>query len=188
MTTTVQSAAAAASKAAPASTEVKSSTNQREQRWQTVQNLMFAVGAVLMPAGLVAVGFGWYGAAHAHYAYDQFPYLLSGGLLGVCLTTLGGFLYFGAWQAKTSHDQKNASKHLTEAVLALTEVSKQIQVALAGGAAAADLGSESVVAGANGATIHRRDCALIAKRDDLRAVTAQDAALSRCRVCEPAAL
>jgi hypothetical protein len=150
-------------------------------RSRTLQAALFTVGAVLMPAGVAAVFFGWWGAAHARYSYDQFPYLLSGGLMGVCLTTLGGFLYFGAWQARVAEDQRKASRQMAEAVAGLGAL-----LARQSGAAGNDVqGAEPVVAGTNGAAVHRRDCGLIAHRDDIRVLTAADSGLSVCRVCNP---
>lgn len=160
-------------------------TTPRENRYQLVQTVLFTAGALLMPAGLVAVGFGWYGAAHARYAYDQFPYLLSGGLLGVCLTTLGGFLYFGAWQAKVAGDQKLAARQMADAMVTLGELVARQSAFAAGPDAPAGPGSDPVVAGAHGTAVHRRDCTLIAARDDLRPFTAADAELAVCRVCSP---
>lgn len=156
-------------------------------RYQTLQVALFTAGAVLMPAGLIAVGLGWYGAAHSRYAYDQFPYLLSGGLLGVCLTTLGGFLYFGAWQAKVASDQKVAMKQIADTMLVLADVvsRQRHEVGSAGMAQAADPGAVPVVAGENGAAVHRRDCALIAHRTDLRVLSGSDTGLTSCRVCSP---
>jgi hypothetical protein len=158
-----------------------------EDRLRFATVLLFAAGAILMPLGLFAVGFGWYGAARARYAYDQFPYLLSGGLTGVCLTTIGGFLYFGAWIAKGQADQRAAAQQLNENLQALPDrMARQLAALLAdGGSPAADVGAVLVVAGTNGASVHRRDCRLIADRDDLRPLTREEADLPPCRVCNP---
>lgn len=174
-------------------TTISGPSEQKQDRYRVLQIALFTAGAVLMPSGVIAVGLGWWGAANARYAYDQFPYLLSGGLLGVCLTTLGGFLYFGAWQAKVASDQKQGMKHLSDAVLAMTAAVSAYPAAAAaagqhaaGPVSAADL----VVAGDNGAAVHRRDCGLIANREDLRVVTPEavgsESGLTVCRVCSPA--
>ncbi len=165
-------------------------TGQTQDRFRILQIALFTAGAVLMPSGVIAVGLGWWGAANARYAYDQFPYLLSGGLLGVCLTTLGGFLYFGAWQAKVASDQKQAMKHLADAVLAMNAAVTVLPVAASGQHSATSTGAgDLVVAGESGVTVHRRDCGLIAARDDLRIVAAGDltaeSGLMVCRVCSP---
>ena len=47
-----------------------------------------------------------------------------------------------------------------------------------------DVSALPVTAG-DGTTMHRRDCALIAHRDDLRPVGENNADLVACRVCRP---
>lgn len=158
-----------------------------EDRLRFATVLLFTAGAILMPLGLFAVGFGWYGAANARYAYDQFPYLLSGGLTGVCLTTIGGFLYFGAWIARGQADQRAAAQQLNENLRTLPErLARQLAAVMAAtGPGALDADAQPVVAGADGALVHRRDCHLVAGRDDLRAPEDGDAGLAPCRVCRP---
>jgi hypothetical protein len=50
--------------------------------------------------------------------------------------------------------------------------------------ATTDLGAMPVFAG-NGTTVHRRDCPLIAHRDDLRPLTGDEVDPTLCRVCRP---
>jgi hypothetical protein len=159
----------------------------REARYRTLQLALFTAGAVLMPLGVVLVCVGWYGAAHAKYAYDQFPYLLSGGVLGLGLTFIGGFLYFGAWLAKVANDQREASRQLADTMLVLADlVSRQPSSgATTAYEAMADPGAVPVLAGPHGTTVHRRDCALIAHREDLHVLTGNETGLSTCRVCKP---
>lgn len=163
-------------------------------RYKLMQAGLFTAGSVLMPLGVLAVGLGWWGAAHSRYAYDQFPYLLSGGFLGVCLTIIGGFLYYGAWLAKGMGDQNSASKQIVAGLSALSDQVERLGlVGLAGTAGTAgarpDPGAALVVAGSNGAAVHRRDCTLIAHREDLREVSGTEAGagtgLTGCRVCHP---
>jgi hypothetical protein len=159
----------------------------RDQRYRTLQIGLFAAGALLMPLGIIAIMLGWYGVAHTKYQYNQLPYVVSGGLLGLGLVFLGGFLYFGAWLAKVAHEQRESARQMADTILVLADlVSRQ-----SGGAAAsaetttiADPGAVPVLAG-NGSTVHRRDCALIAHRDDLRVLTGHEADLGVCRVCRP---
>ncbi|MCW2751649.1 MAG: hypothetical protein JWR83_2759 [Aeromicrobium sp.] len=157
-----------------------------DDRLRLATTLLFTAGAILMPLGLFAVGYGWYGAASTKYAYDQFPYLLSGGLTGVCLTTIGGFLYFGAWIAKGQADQRAAAQQLIENLQTLPErLARQLAALMATDGSTVDVGAAPVVAGTIGASVHRRDCRLIAHRDDLRPVAERDVGLSPCRVCNP---
>jgi hypothetical protein len=148
------------------------------RKTRPVLMVLFTVGAVLMPAGIGSVYYGWYGAAHTRYEYDQFPYLMSGGLLGVVLAVIGGFLYFSALSVKQAQEQRDAMRRLAESV-------SELAAAVASGQAGSSAGARLVVAGEHGETIHRGDCTLIAKRDDLRAVTGVEPGLTPCRVCAP---
>ena len=47
-----------------------------------------------------------------------------------------------------------------------------------------DVAAIPVTAG-SGTTLHRRDCPLVAERDDLHAVGEDNAHLTPCRVCRP---
>ena len=161
-----------------------------DNRYKKLQAGLFSAGAVLMPLGVIAILIGWYGAAHTKYSYDQFPYLLSGGVLGLGLTFVGGFLYFGAWLAKVANDQREASKQIADTILVLADLVSRQQAAGSGSPESvyekmADPGAVPVIAGTQGTTIHRRDCALIAHRDDLRVLGPEDQGLTTCRVCRP---
>ena len=170
MTTTARTPAGTSTAGMPRATGRTSSTGAaplKDNYARLLQVILFWAGAVLLPLGLVVIILGWYGAANTPYQYDQLSYLVSGGLLGLGLTFCGGFLYFGAWLARIAADQKEASKRLADTLLVLADVS-----------------GLPVVAGA-GTTMHRRDCQLIAHRDDLAPVGEDNAHLTTCRVCRP---
>jgi hypothetical protein len=156
----------------------------RDQRYRTLQLVLFAAGAVLMPMGILVIGLGWYGTAHSHYDYDQRTYLISGGVLGLGLTFLGGFLYFGAWLAKVAADQRDSSRQLADTILILADMVSRQGSGSPLDTGAADAGAVPVFAG-EGTTVHRRDCALIGHRDDLRVMTGTEVNPTTCRVCKP---
>lgn len=166
----------------------------RDNGWKMLQTVLFVAGAILMPLGIVVIVLGYYGAANTAYQYDQISYLLSGGLLGLGLTFCGGFLYFGAWLARIASDQREASKRLADTLLVLADVTSRAAsgqagtsaAAVAGGAAAVDAASLPVTA-PGGTTMHRRDCSLVAHRDDLQPVGAESGHLTPCRLCQPGA-
>jgi hypothetical protein len=167
-----------------AGTQVSNPAAVQDQRYRTLQLVLFTAGAVLMPLGITAILIGWYGTAHSHYAYDQTTYLISGGLLGLGLVFLGGFLYFGAWLAKVANDQRESSRQLADTILVLADLVSRQPGSTAAETAMADPGAVPVLAG-GGSTVHRRDCALIAHRDDLRVLTGAEKDLGTCRVCRP---
>jgi hypothetical protein len=149
---------------------------------------MFAVGGGLMPFGVLVICLGWYGSAHAHYQYDQNTYLISGGVLGVGIVLLGGFIYFGAWLARMAADQRRSSAQLTDAMLALADVvaiRARADQPVSSGYGADDLDGSALVRAGNNATVHRRDCAVISSRPDLHAYVDNGDPVTTCRVCKP---
>lgn len=162
----------------------------RNNGYRILQVVLFVSGAVLLPLGLIVIVLGWYGAAHTPYQYDQLSYLVSGGLLGLGLTFCGGFLYFGAWLARIASDNRDTAKRLSDTLLVLADVVShsaavaQNATAAATPAAQRDAGAVLVVAG-NGRTVHRRDCSLVAHRDDLVPAGGDAPDLTPCRLCAP---
>jgi hypothetical protein len=176
----------------------------RRSGFQQLHLVLFVAGAVLLPLGLVVIGLGWYGVAHTPYAYDQMSYLVSGGILGLGITFVGGFLYFGAWLARVAADQKEAQARLGDTLLLLADAvahaaTGQAGVGAAGvGAASGRVGpvggsgasaahrdaADVLVTVGNSSTLHRAGCDLLAGREDVK-VAGPDAGahLSPCRLC-----
>ncbi|SDE16736.1 hypothetical protein [Nocardioides lianchengensis] len=152
----------------------------KNNHYQLLQVVLFWAGAILLPLGLVVIVLGWYGAANTPYQYDQLSYLVSGGLLGLGLTFVGGFLYFGAWLARIADDGRESSKRLADTLLVLADVTSRSAAINDQGV---DVAAIPVTAG-EGTTLHRRDCALVAHRDDLRPA-GDNPSLTPCRVCRP---
>jgi hypothetical protein len=152
----------------------------KDNHYQLLQLVLFWAGAILLPLGLVVIVLGWYGAANTPYQYDQLSYLVSGGLLGLGLTFTGGFLYFGAWLARLASDAKESQRRLADTLLVLADVTSRSATRADG----VDVSGLPVTAG-DGTTMHRRDCALIGHRDDLRPVGEDNSHLAPCRVCRP---
>ena len=51
---------------------------------------------VLALAGLLALLISWIGVSSTIFTYKQMPYVVSGGLLGVCLVSMAGALWRSA--------------------------------------------------------------------------------------------
>src|SRR5690606_41536571 len=85
----------------------------------------------------------------------------------------------------------DASKRHCVTLRVIAEVTSRAAAVAESGAAAgsvgADLGATPVTVG-EGATMHRRDCSLIAHRDDLVPASASNSTLTSCRVCRPTPL
>ncbi|MGH3361137.1 MAG: hypothetical protein ACRDOM_01640 [Nocardioides sp.] len=156
---------------------------------RVLQTILFVVGAVLLPVGIVIIMLGAYGAARTAFLYDQMTYVVSGGLLGLGLTFAGGFLYFGAWLARIAQDNRESSRQIAEdqrasdrrlsdALLLLADT-----VSRSSGAPGDSTQGSVLVTAGEGRTAHRRDCSLIADRTDLRPAGADAEHLNRCRIC-----
>lgn len=78
----------------------------RRRQWD-VRQIMLVVGATSMALGIVAIVLGWYGAAHSAYLFQEVPYMISGGLLGVALVAGGGFLFFAAWLVRIIEENRD---------------------------------------------------------------------------------
>ena len=79
-----------------------------------VRQIMLFIGSTLMGLGFVAIVLGWYGAAHSAYLFQEVPYLISGGLLGVALVVGGGFLFFAAWLVRLIEDNRRYNMRVAQ--------------------------------------------------------------------------
>jgi hypothetical protein len=59
--------------------------------------VLVVVAGALMTGGVVAILLGWLGASRSILVSEQVPYLISGGLLGLALATIGALTYFTHW-------------------------------------------------------------------------------------------
>ena len=142
------------------------------QRWLLIG------GGVLLPLGLLLIVLGWVGAANTPRLFEQIPYMISGGLLGLGLVFFGGFLYFAYWMTRMVQESREQSARLTDAL-------NRMEERLAGGPAAAAGVSERLVATKTGKLVHTPDCPMVAGRKGLRTVPAGARGMQPCRVCQP---
>ena len=183
MTTTVSDEPGRLSAAAPRrGLRERLSTDGLDLRntWQVV------AGAVLLPVGIAVIVLGWQGAAHGRVEQQQLPYLISGGILGLALVTIGGFFFWAHWLYRI-YDQ--ADLHHMELMRVQAEQHQELLRALAG-RDVADSGAVSdarYVATASGSNYHSSSCPIVAGKAGLRSLTtAQIKNMKPCRICEPA--
>jgi hypothetical protein len=148
------------------------------------------VGGTLLPLGVVLVLLGWYGASHTVLLFEQVPYLISGGLLGVSLVIAGGFTYFAYWLTLLVRENRTTREDLQAVLLRMEDLlqaqsqpqsRRQSQPQGRRGAAAAP----ELVATKTGTMVHRPDCVAVDGRDNLRSVTAGTPGLTPCKLCDP---
>ncbi len=60
-------------------------------------HFLLAVAGALMTLGICVILIGWAGAADTTLVEEQVPYLISGGLLGLALATIGALTLFSHW-------------------------------------------------------------------------------------------
>lgn len=141
------------------------------------------VGIGLAVAGFVFLFFGWNGAASHDRVPAQFPYLVSGGLVGLALVCLGGAYVIVDNQRRDRAQLQNTIAELRDAIdkLALA----QLGTTANGGGSSTPGG---VVVGPS--AYHEPDCRLLEGRGPLPTVPVDEAerrGLTPCRVCGPAA-
>ena len=148
------------------------------------ERLLMVIGGIIAPLGIIVVLLGWWGASNTPYVFEQVPYLISGGVFGLCLVFLGAFFYFTHWVTQLVKEHRVQSVAMLEAIQRLhDEVASQRD-----GVAVGVNGSEGdaivLVATKQGSMAHRHDCVVVAGKRDLRRVTAADG-LDPCKLCEP---
>jgi hypothetical protein len=65
---------------------------------------------------------GWWGASKSAYDFEQIPYLISGGLLGLSLVFIGCFFYFAHWLTQLVKEHREQSQAILTALNRLIEL------------------------------------------------------------------
>lgn len=157
------------------------------------EHTLMLIGGIIAPLGLVVVLIGWYGAARTPNLFEQVPYLISGGLFGLALVILGGFLYFAHWLTELIKETRAQANVVAQALERLEETMTHQMTLAAAGAPVATGGrrqlvaerptTTGLVATAKGTMAHRPDCVVVVGKDGLRAV-AVDEGLAPCKLCD----
>lgn len=145
---------------------------------------LMVLGGVLVPLGVLVILLGWYGASRTSNVYEQVPYLISGGLLGLALVFVGAFLYFGHWLTRLVQEQRSRSAAVVDAVNRLTDAVGRQAVAPSADGRSGTAPEPVLVATGSGTMAHRPGCRAVAGKPGVRPVTAADG-LAPCRLCDP---
>ncbi|MDQ0939719.1 hypothetical protein [Streptomyces sp. V1I1] len=135
------------------------------------------LGVLLCLIGFVLMCLGWNGAASYNSLPAQFPYLISGGVIGLAVVVVGAAMLI-------------VQNHRVDRVrleAAIDRLAVAVEKQGLGGPGAQGPGfSGYVVAGA--ASYHRVDCQLSEARDEAELIGIEEAIdrnLAPCRVCAP---
>lgn len=134
------------------------------------------VSLLLIGLGGLAIGLGYNGASGTAVLAAQFPYLLSGGILGLALCVVGAALMI-------------VKAHREDRALLERKIDELID-AVGGGLAAADRAPRDLtgLVAAGSASYHVPGCRLVDGREETSYLTPAEAAgtgLKACRVCQP---
>jgi hypothetical protein len=159
----------------------KSRRDERIERW-----LMIG-GGVLIIGGIVAIIIGWVGASHTEFVFEQIPYLISGGLLGIGLVVAGGSFYFAYWLTRMVRETRESRDEANRTFRTMNEMAELLASVLReeGTGVRATSADGGFVATQGGTMFHRPSCAVVAGRRDLRNVSPDDPGLQPCRMCDP---
>ena len=80
------------------------------------ERLLLLLAGIVAPLGLVVVVLGWWGASQTPYEFEQVPYLISGGLLGLGLVFVGSFFYFAHWMTQLVKEHREQSRAILDAL------------------------------------------------------------------------
>lgn len=158
------------------------------------ERALLVVGGVLLPLGVLLVLVGWLGVARTPLVFEQVPYVVSGGMLGLAVVVIGGFVYFSYWQTLVVKALRDNQSELGATLLrieALMAEQRSATAAPGDGTAVVPAqpgprsGGSALVATASGTMLHRPQCAVVAGRESLREVTAETRGLTPCSLCQP---
>jgi hypothetical protein len=136
------------------------------------------LGLVFIASGFIVIGKAWDGSANLVRVDSQFPYLLSGGFLGLGLIVTGAVMLV---LAAVRDERQALTERLDEVATLLGRNLSRLQLSSNGSAT-----DGQVVAGAG--VYHRAECRVLEGKSGLTTVTIEQAAaegLEPCRVCRP---
>jgi hypothetical protein len=159
----------------------------RSADWSVIS---LVLGGGLAVLGLMLIGLAWLGASNTPILQEQMAYLISGGVFGLGLVVLGGFLYFSHWQARAVQEAHQQTRHLASLAQTIeglrSEMARYREDSRPTSVGLRDSSSPDLVVTANGTMAHLRNCPVVQGRDDLRTPSDVElAALEACGICNP---
>lgn len=130
---------------AAAAARLRGRSGPPAERW------LVTAGSVLVPLGAALVLLGWYGTAHTTRVWQQIPYVVSGGLLGLGLMVVGALGYFAGWLTRLVEENRRHAREIVAAVERTAAALERLEVRLGDAPVRLeDLGAEPAVRVATG--------------------------------------
>ena len=148
-------------------------------RFGNLGNLGGQLGVLLCLLGFVALFLGWNGAASKNVIMAQFPFLISGGMVGLAIVVIGASMLV----------VQNAREDRARLEAKLDQLIQAVEHSGGGspaGRQASVADGSMVLAGT--ASYHRLECTLPAAREEAHLLPLDDAiarGIEPCRVCRP---
>lgn len=96
------------------------------------ERLLLVLAGIVAPLGIIVVVLGWWGASQTPYAFEQVPYLISGGLLGLALVFVGSFFYFAHWLTQLVKEHRDQSQAILAALERIADQQEEAAAATNG--------------------------------------------------------
>ncbi|MEJ7775373.1 MAG: hypothetical protein WKF72_11250 [Nocardioidaceae bacterium] len=145
------------------------------------------LGVLLCLIGFVAIFLGWNGAASKNVAMAQFPFLISGGVVGLAIVVIGAAMLI----VQNAREDRARLEAILERLVAAAEQSGSPRSSAGGAMSGAMGGAGGALVLAGSTSYHRLECNLPAAREEAHVIPIEDAFSRRmepCRVCRPPAL
>lgn len=149
------------------------------------------LGVLLCLLGFGAIFLGWNGAAGKNVIMAQFPFLISGGIIGLAIVVIGAAMLV----VQNAREDRARLEAVLERIAAAVEAGGGAGSAARGAAMGSPMGYVPGGVGgmvlAGGSSYHRLDCTLAEARDEAYVVGLEEAfakQMEPCRVCRPPAL
>jgi hypothetical protein len=148
-------------------------------RWS--DTWLLVIGSALVPLGIGLILLGWYGSAQTTLDWEQTPYLISGGILGLGIVGIGTWLFFAYWLTRlvrsSEASARREAEHQYKVESLLAEIAAGQRAASHGGRA------EELVTTPGGTMLHRIDCVAMRGQEVVR--PRSKAGLELCGICRP---
>src|SRR2546421_5861226 len=102
----------------------------RSRTDEKVERYLMIGGGVLLLGGVVAIVIGWIGAAHTPNVFEQIPYMISGGMLGLALVFAGGSFYFAYWLTRMVRESRESRAEAARAFKTMNEMAELLAAIL----------------------------------------------------------